>query len=347
MCLADPDASPHPDEAEERFGIALLHPHTAVGDGVPDGRRIRRAVDADARNRETHPARTEWVFGTGRDRIQMLRPARIGRIPPGMAILADDPKPTAGRRRPHTSRRDREDAERSSALVEVEPVRLASDEHEASHRPSPAGLCRRQASRPGSLLTIERCERRRAHDSIGPEGRVALKAADRRDARRSVPPIQRPRGESVRAEQELCLGDVPASIARRDRAHAEAMATVAAERGAGDRPGNPVDNQPVPALEHADGGNRAGADDPVDRAGVQAPTLQRDLQRGDSGTRCAGACRSEHERRDRGHAEHACAGGASPPASRCRVAHLSVESDRSIDVSSRAFSSAGTSFMVK
>ena len=53
----------------------------------------------------------------------------------------------------------------------------------------------------------------------------------------------------MRSEQELRLGDVPASIPRCDRAHSEAMAAVAAECRAGDRPRNPVDSQPVLALE--------------------------------------------------------------------------------------------------
>src|SRR6188508_3427150 len=104
------------------------------------------------------------------------------------------------------------------------------------------------------------------------------------------------------------------------------MATVAPECRAGDRSRYPVDSQPVLALEDTDGRDRAGADDPVDRSRVEAAT---------------------HERHQRGYPEHADAGGTSPPPSRCPSAHLSVESDCSIDAWRRDFSSADRSLTVK
>jgi len=109
---------------------------------------------------------------------------------------------------------------------------------------------------------------------------MALEATDRRDAQGSVAGVERTRRVSVRTQEELSLGDVPALIPEGEGARAEAMAAVPAEGGAGDRPGNAVYGQPVPALEDAHGGDGARADDPVDCARIEAATLQRDLERG-------------------------------------------------------------------
>jgi hypothetical protein len=106
---------------------------------------------------------------------------------------------------------------------------------------------------------------------------MALEATDRRDAQGSVAGIERTWRVPVGAQEELSLGDVPAFIPEREGARAEAMAAVPAQGGAGDRPGNAVYGQPVPALEDAHGGDRARPDDPVDGARVEGAILQRDL----------------------------------------------------------------------
>jgi len=111
---------------------------------------------------------------------------------------------------------------------------------------------------------------------------MALEATDRRDTQASIAAVERARRVPVRAQEELGLGDVPTVIPEREGARAEAVTAVPAEGGAGDRPGNAVYGQPVPVLEDAHGGDGARADDPVDGARVDAATLQRDLQSGDT-----------------------------------------------------------------
>src|SRR3954451_24137263 len=197
--LDDPDAGTDHDQAEQGFGIALLHPYAAVRDRVPHGRRIRSAVDAHARDGETHPAGSEWVFGTGRDRIEVLCPAGVGWVPPWMTVLAHDPKPTMGRGRPCPSGCNREDTEGSSAPVEVKPVRVAPDDDETACRSSVASLPRRQSSRPVRSLAVEGSEGRGAHDAVDLESRMALEATDRRDAQASVAAVERAWRVPVRA----------------------------------------------------------------------------------------------------------------------------------------------------
>ena len=110
---------------------------------------------------------------------------------------------------------------------------------------------------------------------------MALEATDRRDAQGSVAAVERTGRVSMRAQEELGLGNVPAVIPEHEGARAETMAAVPAEGRAGDGPGDAVHGQSVPALEDAHGGDRVRADDPVDRARIEAASLQRDLQRGD------------------------------------------------------------------
>jgi hypothetical protein len=110
---------------------------------------------------------------------------------------------------------------------------------------------------------------------------MALEATDRCDAQGSEAAVETAGRVPMRAQEELGLGDVPALSPEREGARPEAMAAVRAEGAAGHRPGNSVYGQPMPALEDAHGGDGARANDPVDRAPVEAATLQRDLQRGD------------------------------------------------------------------
>ena len=232
-------------------------------------------------DRETHPTGPERVFGAWRDRIEVRRPAGIGRIPPRMAVFAHDPKPTMGRGRPGASGCNREDAQRSGAPVEVEPVCVTPNDDETACRPSVASLGRRQPSRSSRSLAVQGRDGRRAHHAVDLESRMALEATDRCDAPGSEAAVERAGRVPVRAQEELGLGDVPALSPECEGARTEAMAAVRAEGAARHRPGNPVYGQPMPALEDAHGGDGARADYPVDRAPVEAATLQRDLQRGD------------------------------------------------------------------
>src|SRR6185503_91837 len=68
------------------------------------------------------------------------------------------------------------------------------------------------------------------------------------------------------------------------------------ERLSGRRPGNAIGSQPDPTLEALDRRCRSLTSDPIDRAGVKAARMQRDLQRGDAGVTSGERARRGQER---------------------------------------------------
>ena len=223
------------------------------GFGVPVDAQLR-----DERPIQRVPLGFQDLAGVG----SRSSPSWSRAVPPGTAVLAHDPKPTMGCGRPRPSGCNREDAEGSSALVEVKPVRVTPNDDEAACRarawaclsvvsPPPARpLARRRGTR-GSLGPQHRRPREPyGVGSDGPPRRLQGLRSRRRGTRR-VP---------VRAQEELGLGDVPAVIPEHEGARAEAMAAVPAEGRASERPGNAVHGQSVAALEDAHGDDRVRAD---------------------------------------------------------------------------------------
>src|SRR5712691_5412451 len=75
---------------EQPLRLRDVHADAAVRDRVPDRAVLRRAVDADPRRAEPHPARAERVSRTRRDRLLSMCPGRVRRIPPRVSPLDDD-----------------------------------------------------------------------------------------------------------------------------------------------------------------------------------------------------------------------------------------------------------------
>ena len=231
----DPDAGTNPDQAEQGFGITLLHPYAAVGDRVPHGRGIRSAVDAHARDRETIQRVPSGFSG----------PGGIGsRSSPSWSRadttkdggICSRSKPTMGCGRPGASGCNREDAERSSALVEVKPVRVTPNDDEAACRSSVACLCRRRPSRPVRSLAVEGREGRRAHNAVDLESDGA-EATDRCDAQGSVAPSRGP-ARPVRAQEDW-VSATSQPLTPNVRVRVPRRWARTAEGRAGERPGTP------------------------------------------------------------------------------------------------------------
>src|SRR5256885_7818623 len=70
--VRDDDRRPDVDVVEEPLGIGNVHADAAVRGRVADRRVVGRAVDADARRGQSHPARSERIAGPGRDRLLAL-----------------------------------------------------------------------------------------------------------------------------------------------------------------------------------------------------------------------------------------------------------------------------------
>src|SRR5438093_6727880 len=85
---------------EEPLGVRDVHADAAVRRRVADRRVVRRAVDADARRRESHPACAERVARARWNRLLARRPGRVRRQPPRVQLLVDDAE-NPGRRRVH------------------------------------------------------------------------------------------------------------------------------------------------------------------------------------------------------------------------------------------------------
>jgi hypothetical protein len=114
----DHDRGADPHTPKEPFRLAREHPDAAVGARVPDGRTIRRPVNADSVRAQAHPARSERVPRPRRDRLEAVRPARVGRVPPGMADLACDLEAPERRRVGGSPRADRQAADELNPLIE-------------------------------------------------------------------------------------------------------------------------------------------------------------------------------------------------------------------------------------
>jgi hypothetical protein len=170
------------------------------------------------------------------------------------------------------------------------PVAVA-DGH--AHRPREAqDRARRPPAQPR--------EGRGARNAVGRQARPVLEAHQRAEPARAEHAIDGAEREAVRLEQELQRRDVPTAVAAADRAPAERRPSAAAERAAGGRPCDAVDDQPAARLEAADGGARARPGDAVDRAAVEAARVQRHLQRRGSGARLCGLGREAREHRENG-----------------------------------------------
>ena len=85
-------------------------------------------------------------------------------------------------------------------------------------------------------------------------------------------------GHAAAGEEELEDGDVPADHPAPHEPRAEERAPETAELRPRPRPGHAVHEEAVALLEDADRAPRHRAGDPVDRAGVEAPRLERDLE---------------------------------------------------------------------
>jgi hypothetical protein len=115
--------------------------------------------------------------------------------------------------------------------------------------------------------------------------------------------IEGPGGKTAPGKLELERGDVPAALAALQHSISEAVASVAAQYSSGLRAGDPVDDDPGPALERADGSPRPRAHDSVDGASVEPTRLESDLEGGDvggsAGTRVGDKCEQPDEREQR------------------------------------------------
>ena len=86
----DEDRRADLDVLEEPLRVGDRHADAAVRGRVAERRRVGRAVDADGRRRDSHPARAERVARARRDRLRVLRPVGVGRVPRRVALLDDD-----------------------------------------------------------------------------------------------------------------------------------------------------------------------------------------------------------------------------------------------------------------
>src|SRR5439155_6879387 len=121
------DRCPDLDVVEQPLGLRDVHPDAAVRDGVPDRTVRGRAVKADTRGRQPHPARAEWIAGPRRNRLLPLRPRRVRRVPPWVLPLDDDREAAERRRILMLAGCNREEAAIMRPLIEEELVRAAAD----------------------------------------------------------------------------------------------------------------------------------------------------------------------------------------------------------------------------
>src|SRR5579871_5034479 len=109
--------------------VRNLHADTAVRLGMADRPRLVRAVDADARRAQAHPARAERIPGPGRHRLQPSRPRILRRrVPPRVLLLDDDLELPERRRVDRLAGRDGERAYQVRPAEEDEPVLAAVDD---------------------------------------------------------------------------------------------------------------------------------------------------------------------------------------------------------------------------
>src|SRR5262249_32687490 len=131
--------------------------------------------------------------------------------------------------------------------------------------------------RRGAVPGDEGPQRLGAGDPVDGEPAVTLKGAQGGEQPRPVVPVERAAVVAVMGEQELAHRRVETEVARGDRPGAVPGAAERAERGAragADRAGL---RKPGALLRGDDGGARLRADDPVDRAAIEAERAQRNL----------------------------------------------------------------------
>jgi hypothetical protein len=119
----------------------------------------------------------------------------------------------------------------------------------------------------------------RACDAVTDEVAPALEAAERGCRPRPEAAVECSAGEAVGREGKLERRDVPAGLPSPEQARSEAVASVPSQRTACVRPDHAVRDEAVPPLEALYGPDGAGAANPVDRAGVEPPRLERHLER--------------------------------------------------------------------
>ena len=178
---------------EQPFGVRDAHADAAVRRAVADRGGVGRAVQADARRRDAHPARAERVARAGRHGLLARGPGRVRRIPPGVALLLDDleaRRPASGTA---TARRRRRASRSFSPRLRVErdAVQRAVDDERGRQRARRHGGLddlRRQRDRPAIGLPQRRGDRPRsrpATSSCGPttSGTTTRHALDQPEAR--------------------------------------------------------------------------------------------------------------------------------------------------------------------
>src|SRR4051794_16042513 len=126
-------------------------------------------------------------------------------------------------------------------------------------------------------LEPECSERPWPGDAVGQEMEAQLEAT-KAGHRRPVHERVDRHMDSLLVQQELQYGDVPAEAAARKRARAEQRRAERAELATGGDVGDAGRAQAVRPLEPTHRGDRAGADDAVDRPQVEALRPQSDLE---------------------------------------------------------------------
>src|SRR3954469_14831721 len=139
--VGDDDLRPDGDVLAEPFGVGVVQANAAVRGGVADRSVVGRAVDADAGRGQAHPARAERVAGAGRDRGEPLRPRRVRRPPPRVALHVDDAERARRGRVHRLASRHAERADELRTDVVAQLVRAAPDhDHGAEARNGALGL---------------------------------------------------------------------------------------------------------------------------------------------------------------------------------------------------------------
>jgi hypothetical protein len=162
--------------------------------------------------------------------------------------------------------------------IEIEAVRLASDDDEDRGSPRALSLNPGEPSCSGSTRTVEGGESRRAREAVARQSGPSLEAAERNLAASAQAAVQWSRGQSLEAEKKLQFRDIPAEVAGHENARTQSVPPVAAQCAAGEGTRDPIRDEAMSSLEKADSGNGLGSEQAVDRRGVEAAGVQCDLQ---------------------------------------------------------------------
>src|SRR5829696_4368920 len=146
---------------------------------------------------------------------------------------------------------------------------------------APAAWTEAVPERPVQGRRTQRSEARGTRDTVDGKARPALVASDRVLGMDTEPAVEDAEREAVPRQQELEYRYVPVDVIEREDARAEPGPTQAPESRTRALVGYAVDRHACLALELANGARRLRAGDTVDRAVVNAPGVQPDLQRRD------------------------------------------------------------------